>query len=81
MDNLSDKPFMRRVIMRLPDALQPAPTRYGFILKMDEGGAVIETLQDPSGTYALTTGAVNLSDGRVVVTSLTEPRLGILPAP
>lgn len=81
MDNLSDKPFMRREIMRLPDALKPAPTRYGFILKMDEGGAVIETLQDPSGTYALTTGAVNLSDGRVVVTSLTEPRLGILPAP
>jgi len=81
MDKLSDKPFLRQVVMRLPDAMKPAPTRYGFILKMDEGGAVIETLQDPSGTYALTTGAVNLADGRVVVTSLTEPRLGILPSP
>lgn len=81
MDKLSDKPFMRRVVMRLPDALKPAPTRYGFILKMDESGAVIETLQDPSGAYALTTGAVNLADGRIVVTSLTEPRLGILPSP
>ncbi|WP_299702780.1 SMP-30/gluconolactonase/LRE family protein [uncultured Tateyamaria sp.] len=78
MDSLSEAPFWRRMIMRLPDALRPAPTRYGFVLRVTENGEVIETLQDPSGAYALTTGAVTLPDGRVVVTSLTEPRLGIL---
>ena len=64
--------------MRLPDAMKPAPTRYGFILRMDAEGRVIETLQDPAGNYALTTGAVTLPDGRIAVTSLTEPRLGVL---
>ncbi|WP_281859947.1 SMP-30/gluconolactonase/LRE family protein, partial [Litoreibacter halocynthiae] len=35
MDRLSNAPFLRRVIMRLPDGMKPAPTRYGFILRMD----------------------------------------------
>ena len=78
MDQLSGNPVLRRVIMRLPDAMKPAPTRYGFILRMDAEGRVIETLQDPAGNYALTTGAVTLPDGRIAVTSLTEPRLGVL---
>ena len=79
MDQLSGAPFWRRVIMRLPDTMMPAPTRYGYVVRFDEAGQVVESLQDPSGAYALTTGAVSLPDGRVVVTSLTEPRLGILP--
>lgn len=81
MDALSDKPGLRRVIMRLPEAMKPAPTRHGFILRMDASGKVLETLQDPSGGYALTTGAITLPDGGIVVSSLSEPRLGILPAP
>lgn len=78
MDNLAGNPFLRRVIMRLPDAMKPAPTRYGLIFRMDATGRVIETLQDPAGRYALTTGAVTLPDGRIAVTSLTEPALGLL---
>lgn len=78
MDKLSGHAFLRRVIMRLPEALKPAPTRYGFIIRMDGEGRVLETLQDPKGKYALTTGAVTLPDGRIAVTSLTEPRLGLL---
>ncbi|MGJ8597910.1 SMP-30/gluconolactonase/LRE family protein [Sulfitobacter sp.] len=78
MDKLSKTPSLRRVIMRLPDAMKPAPTRYGFVLRMDAEGNVLETLQDPEGNYALTTGAVTLPDGRIVVTSLTEPVLGLL---
>ncbi|MEP1209906.1 MAG: SMP-30/gluconolactonase/LRE family protein [Rhizobiaceae bacterium] len=79
MDALSGQPFLRKAIMRLPDALKPAPTRYGFVLRMGPAGEVIETLQDPSGAYALTTGAASLPDGRTAITSLTEKRLGILP--
>lgn len=78
MDRLSDWPLARRAVMRLPDALRPAPTRYGFIARIDGAGEILETLQDPDGTYALTTGAVTTVDGRTVVTSLTEPRLGVL---
>lgn len=78
MDKLSGIPLLRRVIMRLPDTMKPAPMRYGFILRLDAEGHVIETFQDPTGSYALTTGAVTLPDGRIAVTSLTEPFLGLL---
>ncbi|MFS4582753.1 SMP-30/gluconolactonase/LRE family protein [Phaeobacter sp. C3_T13_0] len=78
MDKLSGSPFFRRVVMRLPEALKPAPTRYGFILRFNAQGDVVETLQDPSGEFALTTGAISLANGQIAVTSLTEPRLGLL---
>lgn len=80
MDGLSENTFLRRMIVRLPDAMKPAPTRYGFLIRMDGAGNVLETLQDPAGAYALTTGAISLPDGRIVVTSLGEPDLAILPA-
>jgi sugar lactone lactonase YvrE len=79
VDRLSDKPFLRKLILRLPDFMKPKPTRYGFVLRYDADGKVIETLQDPAGGYALTTGAIDLPDGSVVITSLSEPRLAILP--
>lgn len=78
MDALSDKPGLRRAIMRLPESMKPAPTRYGFVLRLGPDGQVIETLQDPTGAYALTTGAVTAADGTVYVSSLTESRLGVL---
>ena len=78
VDRLSDKPFLRTMLVRLPDFLKPGPTRHGFILRFDANGNVLETLQDPAGDYALTTGAIDLADGSVVITSLSEPRLGIL---
>ncbi|SLN30007.1 Virginiamycin B lyase [Roseovarius albus] len=78
MDRLSGSPFLRRVVMRLPESIKPKPTRYGFILRFDDKGNVVESLQDPTGDFALTTGAVTLPDGGIAVTSLTEPRLGLL---
>ncbi|MEM6640041.1 MAG: SMP-30/gluconolactonase/LRE family protein [Pseudomonadota bacterium] len=79
MDRLSDVPFARRIIMRLPGFFRPAPTRYGCVVRIRANGEVIETLQSPTGDFAMTTGAITLPDGRVLVTSLTEPTLGILP--
>ena len=77
-DGLSEKPFMRKIIMRLPAAMRPAAQRYGFVFKIDEDGNVLETLQRPSGDYALTTGLIEAMDGTRYITSLTEPDLGIL---
>ncbi len=78
VDALSDKPFVRKLVQRLPAALRPKAQRYGFVLRIDGDGTVLETLQGPDGAYALTTGAVESPDGRLVVTSLTEPRIGFL---
>jgi hypothetical protein len=38
----------------------------------------LETLQDPSGAYALTKGLIEGRDGDHYVTSLVAPDLGVL---
>ena len=78
VDSLSDKPFVRKMIMRLPEAVRPKPERYGFIIEIDENGKVLQNLQGPTGAYALTTGAISASNGSTYVSSLVEPGLGIL---
>ena len=47
-DRLLPHPFLRKVVYRLPKALQPAPQRYSFVLALDPSGRVIENLQNPS---------------------------------
>lgn len=78
IDNLSESPFIRKIIQRLPAAIQPKPQRYGFLVRIDENGTVLETLQDPSGSYALVTGALTGPDGNLYISSLTEPDLAVL---
>lgn len=77
-DALSNQPYLRKVVMRLPAFMRPSAQRYGFVLKINEAGDVLETLQDPSGSYALTTGLIEGRDGKRFITSLTEPNLGVL---
>ncbi|PIE13385.1 MAG: strictosidine synthase [Rhodobacterales bacterium] len=78
MDVLASKPFLRKVVQRLPAEARPKPKRYGFVIRIDDTGKVLETMQDPSGAYALTTGMIEGPDGRLYVSSLTEPDLGVL---
>jgi sugar lactone lactonase YvrE len=78
VDELSGNPFVRKMIMRLPAFMRPAAQRYGFVMRITEDGEVLETLQGPSGIYALTTGLIEGDDGTRYITSLTEPDLGIL---
>ena len=80
VDGISDSPFLRKIVMRLPAAFRPKPQRYGFAIRLNGDGEILDTLQDPSGDYALVTGAIDIGDGMVAVTSLTEPRLGYLEA-
>jgi len=81
VDGISENPFLRKVVMRLPAYFRPKPQRYGFAIRFDGDGKVLQNLQDPSGDYALVTGAIDTADGKVVITSLTEPRLGYLEEP
>ena len=78
LDALSGYPFLRKVLLRLPEALLPAPPRYGCVLHFDQDGNILETLQDPSGAYAFTTGAADGPEDLLVITSSSEPAVGIL---
>jgi sugar lactone lactonase YvrE len=77
-DKMAPTPFFRKLVMRLPASMRPAATRYGLVVRIDETGKVLETLQDPAGEFAFTTGLIEARDGTRYITSLREPSLGKL---
>jgi sugar lactone lactonase YvrE len=77
VDNMSDKPFLRKMTLRLPHALWPVPKAYGHVMAFTEDGKVVADLQDPSGAYPKTTGATE-TPSRLYVQSLGAKGLGWL---
>lgn len=78
LDNLADKPFVRKMIQRLPAFLRPKAVPYGHIIALDQQGQVLLDLQDPSGVYPKTTGAAETRD-YLYVGSLVAPEMRRLP--
>lgn len=81
VDDLAGNIFIRKVVSRLPDFLQPAPVHYGFVMQFTDDGRILKTWQDPAGAYPVTTGAIAPGDGNLYVTSLEAPALARLPFP
>ncbi|MFT7289069.1 MAG: sugar lactone lactonase YvrE [Halieaceae bacterium] len=75
LDDTAQIPFLRSLSLRLPEALQISPTAYGFVMQINEDGQILQTLQDPDGAYALTTGAIEGQDW-LYITSLGSHDLG-----
>ena len=78
LDQLSDAPLARTMIQRLPTFFRPQAVAYGHVVAIDGTGKVLASLQDPGGTYRLTTGALEARD-YIYVGSLVMPSLGRLP--
>ena len=78
VDALSDKPFIRKIVQRLPQFVRPQGQAYGHLIKISENGEVLQSFQDPSGDFPFVTGALDTSEG-VYVSSLTAPAVGLLP--
>ncbi|AMO22622.1 SMP-30/gluconolactonase/LRE family protein [Ramlibacter solisilvae] len=68
-DKLSDQPFMRKLILRLPRALWPLPKDHGHVFAFTEDGKVVADLQDPTGAYPETTSVTETPD-RLYIQSL-----------
>jgi len=77
-DGLSRKPFIRKVLLRLPRSWLPVGEPYGHVFAFDEEGRVTEDLQDPSGAYPSTTGVTETPE-RLYIHSLHAPTLGWVP--
>jgi sugar lactone lactonase YvrE len=77
-DSLADRPFLRKVLLRLPRSLLPLGKPYGHVFAIDESGRVVEDLQDPEGAYPETTGATETAD-RLYIHSLHAHAIGWLP--
>ncbi len=77
VDGMADKPFLRKLTLRLPRALWPIPKAYGHVIAFTEGGKIVADLQDPSGAYPETTAVTETPD-RLYVQSLHAKGLGWL---
>lgn len=78
IDKLAEKPFLRKVTLRLPRALWPIPKAYGHVLAFNEDGKILADLQDPSGAYPEATAVTETAD-RLYIQSLHAKALGWLP--
>ena len=76
LDKLLPEPFLRKVVMRLPKFLQPAPKRYSFVLGLDLNGRVTDNLQNGApDCYAQIANAVE-RDGSLYFGSIGESTVG-----
>lgn len=81
-DNLSDKPFLRKVMYRmikfLPD---PAPSKHSWAVQYDAQGNVLQSLdaKDDADVYMVTN--VKEQDGKLYISSLEASSIGILELP
>lgn len=77
-DGLARRPFVRKILQRLPRSWLPLGQPYGHVFAFDESGRVTEDLQDPSGAYPSTTGATETAE-RLYIHSLTARTIGWVP--
>ncbi len=80
VDDLLSQPFMRKVVVRLPPSLLPAPVHYSFAIAVNEEGEVIHNLQDPNGSYAEITNVLPVGD-KLYFGSLYEDAIGVMDKP
>lgn len=77
VDNLSGKPFLRKVVQRMPAFLRPKAVPYGHIIAIDGEGRVLEDLQDPGGRYPINTSVTEAED-HLYIGSLVATVIGRL---
>ncbi len=68
LDALSDKPFLRKAVQRLPAALRPKATPYSHVVAIDGDGTVLINLQDPAARYSSLTGVLETRDALYLTT-------------
>jgi sugar lactone lactonase YvrE len=56
LDGLSDKPFLRKVVQRLPAFLRPSAVPSSHVFAINGDGEVLLSLQDPAARYPAMTG-------------------------
>ena len=81
IDKTADKPFLRKMALRLPESLQPQPAPYAFALGIDGNGNVLHNLQyGANDAYSPITSVKQYGD-ELYFGSLTHKGWGKIKAP
>ncbi len=75
LDPVSRSPFLKKLFLRLPEALMPLPAKYGLVIELDAEGKVLRSLHDPTGTHVWQVTSVEEVGGTLHFGTLHAPRL------
>jgi sugar lactone lactonase YvrE len=81
LDATAGSPFLRKVIMRLPEALQPKPEKTARTIGIDEDGNVVADLFDPAGEKVFMVTSVSERRGQLYFGSLQDHAFAVMPRP
>ena len=76
LDWLSPRPYLKKLLAKLPKFLWPAPEPYGFVIALDERGKMLESLQDPGGEKFREVTSAHEQGGNLYLGSLSNDRIG-----
>lgn len=76
LDSLSPHPWLKDQLAKLPKPLWPAPAPYGFVVKLDESGQIVTSLQDPGGERFREITSPREHAGKLYLGSLSAKRVG-----
>jgi len=78
LDWLADKPWLRKVVYKVPAFLQPKPAHHAFVLGVNPEGEVLYNLQDDASSAFAPVTSVRRYGKHLYLGSLTQPAIGRL---
>jgi len=75
------KPWLRKLVYRLPMFLQPAPARHAMVVSIDADGQVVDNLQDASADSFSPLTSVQQHGDELYFGSLERDHVARLPLP
>ena len=75
-NTLLPRPFLRKMVVRLPKFMHPAPKHYSFVIGLDENGKVTDNLQNGSPDCYAEIANVVERDGALYFGSIAEDTVG-----
>lgn len=74
LDKYADRPFVRKLVQRLPAFVRPKPVPSSHVIAINGDGVVLMDLQDPGARHPLMTGVLETRNA-LYLTTLTGNRL------
>jgi sugar lactone lactonase YvrE len=81
LDRAADKPWLRKLIVRLPNFVQPAPERTARAIGIGADGRVVHDLFDPNGEGIYVVTSVQERAGHLYLGSLVDNAWARVPVP
>lgn len=68
LDQLADKPFVRKLVQRLPAGLRPNAQPFSHVVAINGNGDILMNMHDPDMRFAMLTGVLETRDALYLTT-------------